>query len=917
MEFKFKFKATKARKTAIKLYATTAISVAALVALPNSSQSYAERLSFGSQIVDAAEYGESEKIQALVYMGSHPDERGEFETTALIRAAYHGNIEIAEFLLETGANPDLADLGGATALHIASREGHYDLAKLLLEYGAQINVEDDEGNTPLMNASSSENSRVTKLLLANGAEANQTNDVGESAIVYAAESNNEDSFLALVDSGADVETINQEGDSVVEIAEMKSNPQMLASIDYSEVSPIEKPLTLQMANSGKENWLSNLREVYQQDGMLFPAGVTEYKEGESYVLIDLGSFKDRNFAEKRKGELETEHADSFDDVNLTILDNGDGSFTLNAGIFNNKDTALSICRKLVFNGISCRPMETLLLTKTEFDQLAGIAPAAKPSKIAAPEILTKKVEAPEAPEVKEEKIEIAEIKIPEPPALEIPEAAPPAPKVTVTTSNINQKKDDAVAAAKPVLEKKSQAKEEEQSDPLSSLISIFSGSEEKAEPVKEVAKIEEPIAAAEEKPAEPEFTKTTKLEVKEPEAVKKAEEIKKEIAKPVIKPAKPSVPQSIIEQELAEIERIERELEGKKSVSLKAEIAEPKEKEEFVELPKPLPVKKKVKVAVKEPQAAPKPTKAMPVKEIEPASAPEEELQLAAVSKLPALEGNSELEKELAEIEDIEKELSKVKAESKKEKVKEMPVKPRRVVVEEPTPVREEVKSEKLSLPPIIEETKTVEAKRFPQMVEVEKVPPQHTTRKYTRNNLNSRSIKTAYELPEEKRDEETLGKFKVGTPVKVQPEPQKKKVRVETIDKEEPAEIAPQPIIARRDFKSINPLTERWVVVDYFANERTARGFWSETRKKSGVDPKMRMMATKQLTGRGVYSAMIGPFDNSSSASNFCNIIAPEKLRCTVQKNVNSPSRKLSRAGMYNSGKRHSSLSRHSIRRR
>ena len=192
-----------------------------------------EQMSFGSDLVDAAESGDVSKVEGLIYLGSSPNEKGEFDTTPLMRAAYHGNLDMVKLLIKNGANPNIQDIGGATALHIASREGQLEVVKFLTENGAKLDLADKEGNTPLMKASSTSKTEVVAALLKKGADSAKKNKFGETAVAQAKENNDEEVVASLTQAPIDAQ------ETTVQLAEAKPVEAKKSSKLQIEVADIE------------------------------------------------------------------------------------------------------------------------------------------------------------------------------------------------------------------------------------------------------------------------------------------------------------------------------------------------------------------------------------------------------------------------------------------------------------------------------------------------------------------------------------------------------------------------------------------------------------------------------------------------------------------------------------------------------
>lgn len=137
------------------LFFTLFLTVFASQALPQQYDA-----SFDSPIVDAANKGDRFEVARLMKVGTSPNTKGAFGTTALMRAAYIGDVEIAKLLIDNGARVNDKDIGGATALHIAARRGNTAMVELLMKYGANPEIKDKEGFDPTSRATKSKHLKI-------------------------------------------------------------------------------------------------------------------------------------------------------------------------------------------------------------------------------------------------------------------------------------------------------------------------------------------------------------------------------------------------------------------------------------------------------------------------------------------------------------------------------------------------------------------------------------------------------------------------------------------------------------------------------------------------------------------------------------------------------------------------------------
>ncbi len=103
---------------------------ALLVPIPAYSQD------LDSQLLEAAEDGETEKVKALLESGADVNAKDLIGLTPLMLAASLGYTETVATLLEAGANLEAKDILGHTTLGLAESGGHTEVVELLKKAGA-------------------------------------------------------------------------------------------------------------------------------------------------------------------------------------------------------------------------------------------------------------------------------------------------------------------------------------------------------------------------------------------------------------------------------------------------------------------------------------------------------------------------------------------------------------------------------------------------------------------------------------------------------------------------------------------------------------------------------------------------------------------------------------------------------------
>jgi len=159
-----------------------------------------------SPVADAAMRGEKDVLRNLLKGGADANAAQTDGMTALHWAAEHGDAELAQMLLYAGANPKaMTRIGQYTPLHVASRMGNAAVVKMLLDRGAEVNARTtNSGVTSLHLAAASGNVETVAALIEKGADVNaKEGEWGQTPLVFAAAQNRVDVVKMLVKRGAD------------------------------------------------------------------------------------------------------------------------------------------------------------------------------------------------------------------------------------------------------------------------------------------------------------------------------------------------------------------------------------------------------------------------------------------------------------------------------------------------------------------------------------------------------------------------------------------------------------------------------------------------------------------------------------------------------------------------------------------
>lgn len=204
-----------------------------------------KKLELNTQLLDAVENGETQKVKELLEYGADADYRtSEYYDTPLMLAARKGRTEIVKLLLEYGADINESKLlnSGKSALIVAADYGFTDIVEILLENGADPNVLDAEksscavsigvrvlispdrtherainGWSALMYAAWAGDAEMVELLINAGADVNirAKHSKDETALMVASEAGHPEIVELLIDAGADVNAVGDKHTALV------------------------------------------------------------------------------------------------------------------------------------------------------------------------------------------------------------------------------------------------------------------------------------------------------------------------------------------------------------------------------------------------------------------------------------------------------------------------------------------------------------------------------------------------------------------------------------------------------------------------------------------------------------------------------------------------------------------------------
>jgi len=162
-------------------------------------------------LMEAASAGHCGVAKILLEFGAGINTHSnEFKESALTLACYKGHLEMVRFLLEAGADQEHKTDEMHTALMEASMDGHVEVARLLLDSGAQVNMPADSFESPLTLAACGGHVELAMLLLERGANIEEVNDEGYTPLMEASREGHEEMVALLLSQGADINAQTEE-----------------------------------------------------------------------------------------------------------------------------------------------------------------------------------------------------------------------------------------------------------------------------------------------------------------------------------------------------------------------------------------------------------------------------------------------------------------------------------------------------------------------------------------------------------------------------------------------------------------------------------------------------------------------------------------------------------------------------------
>lgn len=213
-----------------------------------SSISNAYTIDKGTELLNAVDKQNFEKVKELINSGVDINEKGKVGFTPLILAAGWGDVKMVKYLINNGANLNLKANRGFGVIHRASMNKNPAVLKYLLK-NFQLNVNDRSKrycspldfslrNNALQNYGTLENA---KLLITNGAKKSiNWKCNGYTPLMVAVPDEKVVTFL--VDNGADINIENASGATAYTMAKNQKASKRLLNLIYTQTNENKKTI---------------------------------------------------------------------------------------------------------------------------------------------------------------------------------------------------------------------------------------------------------------------------------------------------------------------------------------------------------------------------------------------------------------------------------------------------------------------------------------------------------------------------------------------------------------------------------------------------------------------------------------------------------------------------------------------------
>lgn len=181
-----------------------------------------------SPLIQAAEFGQVDKVNQLINQGIDVDCRGPLQYTALIAASKANRLEVVKFLCSKHADANARTQfrkpeEAYSALLWAIENENMAIAKVLLENGADPNLADGWGEIPLTHAVWKKSLPLVELLLGSGADVLYRREADGRSVLFDAMFKRDISIIeSLIKHRADPKIRDSDGWNLIMIASQAS-----------------------------------------------------------------------------------------------------------------------------------------------------------------------------------------------------------------------------------------------------------------------------------------------------------------------------------------------------------------------------------------------------------------------------------------------------------------------------------------------------------------------------------------------------------------------------------------------------------------------------------------------------------------------------------------------------------------------
>lgn len=261
------------------------------------------------QLFQAAQEGDTERVQELIDNGANINAQDDHGNTPLHDAAYWGCPEVAQLLIDNGTNVDVQNFIGETPLFDAIRSENQGMIHLLIRNGADINTQaypnvDIEklidplniksptqmsrkkrkmdvviGRTPLHIAAVVGHAEIAQLLIHNGAHVNVQNNENSTPLHFAATFGHTETAHLLIRNGAYFDIRDRDKDTPYQLAQEQGLTDITKLCD-------RKRIAYQLSLFSPREWRTIINFVSSHDNTSTEIHFTELDEDTRNHIVE-------------------------------------------------------------------------------------------------------------------------------------------------------------------------------------------------------------------------------------------------------------------------------------------------------------------------------------------------------------------------------------------------------------------------------------------------------------------------------------------------------------------------------------------------------------------------------------------------------------------------------------------------------